>query len=109
MCNFVGRMSFQAYGGTALCGAMMIWYRCVGVVCLIPILLLLIRSVPAVVFWQWANQSFNAFVNYTNRNAKSSLTKEQIGIAYVSATSSALITALGLKAIVTKVCFSLLH
>ena len=53
-------------------------------------------------FWQWANQSFNALVNFTNRNAKSPLTVEQMGVAYVSATSAALVTALGLKKMLAK-------
>ena len=57
------------------------------------------RTAPAVVFWQWVNQSFNALVNYTNRNAKSPTTTTQLGVAYVSATASAMITALGCKAV----------
>ncbi|KAK9508987.1 hypothetical protein O3M35_006411 [Rhynocoris fuscipes] len=79
--NLFGRMSFQMPGGMLITGAMLSWYR----------------TVPALVFWQWVNQSFNALVNYTNRNAKSSLTLGQLGFAYVSATTAACITAIGLK------------
>ncbi|KAJ1364983.1 hypothetical protein KIN20_025183 [Parelaphostrongylus tenuis] len=81
--NFAGRMCFNVWGGTMLCGAMMIWYK----------------STPAVLFWQWANQSFNALVNYTNRNAKSALTKQgrDLLVAYSTAVSGALGLAVGLK------------
>lgn len=79
--NLAGRMCFQVPGGTVLCGAMMIWYK----------------STPAVFFWQWVNQSFNALVNYTNRNAKSPLTAKDLLVAYSSAVTGALSVALGLK------------
>lgn len=53
-------------------------------------------------FWQFVNQSFNALVNYTNRNANSPVTTTQLGIAYVSATTSALIASLGYKSYLQK-------
>lgn len=81
--NVIGRMSFYVPGGMILIGAMITFYR----------------TNTAVIFWQWANQSFNALVNYTNRNADSDITPKKITIAYVSATGSALVTALGLKAV----------
>lgn len=79
--NFIGRMSFQVPGGMVLIGAMITFYR----------------TNSAVIFWQWANQSFNALVNYTNRNAKADISTTRLATAYVSATSCALIVALGLK------------
>ncbi|KAF5273046.1 hypothetical protein FQR65_LT04788 [Abscondita terminalis] len=81
--NVFGRMSFQLPGGMLITGAMLQWYR----------------TIPAVVFWQWVNQSFNALVNYTNRNAQSPISTTQMGVAYVSATASAMITAFGCKSL----------
>ena len=60
------------------------------------------KSNVGVIFWQWVNQSFNALVNYTNRNANVEQDNTKLVIAYASATSSALVTALGLKAYLAK-------
>jgi sideroflexin-2 len=84
--NVFGRMSFQVPGGMAITGAMLQFYK----------------TAPAVIFWQFVNQTFNAVVNYTNRNANSPTTTTQLGVAYVSATTSALIASLGSKSFLEK-------
>lgn len=98
--NVFGRMSFQMPGGMIITGAMLQWYKYVHNPDSFPYDTnpLSSRSTPAVVFWQWVNQSFNALVNYTNRNAKSPISTNQLLIAYVSATTSALATSLYCKA-----------
>ena len=52
------------------------------------------------VLGQWLNQSFNALVNYTNRNAKSETTSKQIFTAYLGATGGAVAAAAGMNAMV---------
>lgn len=80
----LGRMSFQVPGNMTITGCMMTFYK----------------STPAVIFWQTINQTFNAIVNYTNRNASAGVTNEQLGTAYVAATSASVATALTFNKIV---------
>ncbi|XP_040599347.1 sideroflexin-2 isoform X1 [Mesocricetus auratus] len=79
--NLIGRMSFQVPGGMVITGFMMQFYR----------------TMPAVIFWQWVNQSFNALVNYTNRNAASPTSVRQMALSYFTATTTAVATAVSMN------------
>ncbi|XP_039247571.2 sideroflexin-2-like [Styela clava] len=79
--NTFGRMSFQVPGGMAITGLLLQFYK----------------TPFQVASMQWMNQSFNALVNYTNRNAASTITKKQMFLAYLTATVTGMGVAVGLN------------
>eukprot|EP01100_Stratorugosa_tubuloviscum_P004364 TRINITY_DN2090_c2_g1_i1.p1 TRINITY_DN2090_c2_g1~~TRINITY_DN2090_c2_g1_i1.p1 ORF type:complete len:333 (+),score=168.97 TRINITY_DN2090_c2_g1_i1:57-1055(+) len=82
----IGRMSFQVPGNMFIVGGMLSFYK----------------GTSAVIFWQFLNQTFNAIVNYTNRNATSTLTNDDLAKAYLAASTSAVATALSLNYLIAR-------
>ena len=88
----LGRMSAQVPMNMIITAAMLTFYK----------------TPKQVIFWQWFNQSFNAMVNYTNLSGSSPIPVDQLGVFYLSATSAALVTALGLNKVVERAdCWSI--
>eukprot|EP00794_Sanderia_malayensis_P005207 gene5207-5861_t len=54
-------------------------------------------SLPQVIFWQWMNQSHNAGVNYSNRNASKETPTSLFVKSYLAAVSAAVGIAVGLS------------
>jgi len=66
----------------------------------IPILFGMLMAKPTVIntiFWQWFNQSFNAGLNYGNRNPSSTYTNKDLAVGYFAAVSSSIGVALLLR------------
>jgi tricarboxylate carrier len=80
----LGRMSCQAPANMIISGCMMTFYK----------------TTPQVVLWQTVNQSFNAIVNYSNRNASVPVTTPQLATASAAATAAGVLTALGFNKVI---------
>ena len=50
-----------------------------------------------IMFWQFVNQSYNAGMNYANRNASSPYTQEDLMKGYTGAVSASIIISVGLN------------
>lgn len=63
-------------------------------------------TLPAVIFWQWANQTLNVAVNHANANKSIEMTPKELGTAYVAATATSVLLAVGLTRAVPRLPLS---
>ncbi|WWC59662.1 uncharacterized protein I303_102224 [Kwoniella dejecticola CBS 10117] len=59
-------------------------------------------SLKSVIFWQWANQTLNVAVNFSNANKSIEMTPQEIGTAYVAATFTSVVLAVSLSRLVPR-------
>ncbi|KAL8292137.1 hypothetical protein RQP46_001603 [Phenoliferia psychrophenolica] len=59
-------------------------------------------SLKGVIFWQWANQSLNVCVNYSNANKSIHMSNSEIATAYAAATLASCSIAVGLSTLVPR-------
>ncbi|GAA5994023.1 hypothetical protein JCM11641_000048 [Rhodosporidiobolus odoratus] len=59
-------------------------------------------SLKGVIFWQWANQSLNVCVNYSNANKSISMSTSEIASAYAAATLASCTIAVSLSQLVPR-------
>lgn len=68
--------------------------------CNLPIAFGMIITAPTpfnTIFWQWMNQTYNALLNYGNRNASSLYTQSDIMKSYTYACAASIGLALGIR------------
>jgi sideroflexin-5 len=64
--------------------------------------MMLAKSTPTLLFWNWVNQSQNALVNYFNRNASSPTSNTTLVVSYCGAVGAALSVAFLLSQFVNR-------
>jgi len=64
--------------------------------------MMIASTTPQILFFQWLNQTHNALVNYSNRNASSETTMEMLAKSYTLAVSCALSVAFGASIFIKK-------
>ncbi|CAI2183982.1 13543_t:CDS:2 [Funneliformis geosporum] len=62
-------------------------------------------SIGNIIFWQWANQSINVAINYSNANKTIEMSLKETAIAYISAVTTSCGLAVGLTHAVPRLTF----